>query len=81
MTTRYTRLCQRLARVEKMQVADRTRFQPNPLGPGYLTRNERYQEVIWELRRQIEAQADRETDVKIWVDELQGLIEAGIITE
>jgi hypothetical protein len=39
----------RYERVLKMQRNDKARFKPNPRG-GYLTRNERYQELL----RQIE---------------------------
>jgi hypothetical protein len=54
--SREAQLWNRLVRVERLQVKDANRFKPNPLGAGFLTRNERYLEVIWEIRRQIEAE-------------------------
>lgn len=39
-------LAQHLKRAYAGQQADADRFKPNPLGPGYLTRNERWNEVI-----------------------------------
>lgn len=47
------RLLARIARVNEIEMRDPNRFAPNPLGPGYLTRRERYNEVRWELRRRI----------------------------
>ena len=47
-------LLDRYERVRRMEHADKERFKPNPLGPGYLTRYERYTEVFRELKRRIE---------------------------
>lgn len=57
MTTfnRHYHLTQRLARVERLQRTDLHRFKTSPFGDGYLTRQERYLELIWELKRQIAA--------------------------
>lgn len=43
----------RIERVRAMQKADPNQFAPNPLGPQYLTRRERYLEVIRELERRL----------------------------
>ncbi|MBY0562438.1 hypothetical protein [Hyphomicrobium sp.] len=39
----------RADKVRKMQMADKDRFKQNPNGPGFLTRNERYNEVLRSL--------------------------------
>jgi hypothetical protein len=39
----------RYERVLKMQRNDKARFKPNSRGDGYLTRNERYQELLWQI--------------------------------
>ena len=39
----------RYERVLKMQRNDKARFKPNPRGDGYLTRDERYQEILWQI--------------------------------
>lgn len=44
----YLRLDHRIHRIRRAMLRDRTRFQPNPIGAGYLTRAERWMEVIWE---------------------------------
>ena len=48
----------RLERLHKACASDKKRFQMNPLGPGYLTRQERWWQVIDayknEYRRRIE---------------------------
>ena len=41
-----TALDRRWTRVTELKRADPRRFQPNPLGPGYLTRIERYNEML-----------------------------------
>ena len=50
-----TALDLRWTRVTEMKRADPRRYQPSPLGPGYLTRIERYNELLdlieAELRR------------------------------
>ena len=46
-------LHKRLDRVRAMEARDPSRFAPNPLGPGYLTRRERYNELVWELKRRM----------------------------
>lgn len=43
----------RLDRVRAIEARDAQRFAPNPRGPGFLTRRERYNEVIWELKRRL----------------------------
>lgn len=43
----------RYERVLDLQRSDPLRFLPNPLGPGYLTRQERYSEIIWTLEREL----------------------------
>ena len=43
----------RLDRVRAIEARDTNRFAPNPLGPGFLTRRDRYNEVIWELKRRL----------------------------
>ena len=43
----------RLDRVRAIEARDNNRFAPNPLGPGCLTRRERYNEVLWELKRRL----------------------------
>lgn len=43
----------RLDRIRQIEARDTKRFAPNPLGPGFLTRRERYNEVIWELKRRL----------------------------
>lgn len=48
-----TNLEKRLARINAMERADKTRFQPNPNGEGYLTRAERYQELRWQIQRRM----------------------------
>ena len=50
------RLLKRLARVREMEANDPKRFAPNPLGPGFLTRRDRYRELIWEIERRIGAE-------------------------
>lgn len=45
-------LAQHLKRAYAGQKADVNRFKPNPLGPGYLTRNERWNEVIRTYERE-----------------------------
>lgn len=46
-------LQRRLDRVNAIEARDANRFAPNPLGPGYLTRRERYSELRWELQRRM----------------------------
>ena len=43
----------RLERVRAIEARDTNRFAPNPLGPGFLTRRERYNEVLHELKRRL----------------------------
>ncbi len=45
-------LAQHLKRAYAGQTADVNRFKPNPRGPGYLTRNERWSEVIRTYERE-----------------------------
>ncbi|MGO9171994.1 MAG: hypothetical protein ACLP7P_08530 [Rhodomicrobium sp.] len=47
--TRIHTLELRYERILRMQREDKNRFKPNPRGEGYLTRNERYQELIWQI--------------------------------
>ncbi len=54
---RLATLQARLDRVRAMEAADPNTFKPNPLGPGYLTRRERYTELLRELKRLIERRA------------------------
>jgi len=44
---------QRLSRVRVMRMADKNRFRPNPNGDGYLTREERWNELIWSIERKL----------------------------
>jgi hypothetical protein len=46
-------LQKRLDRVRAIEARDPKRFSPNPLGPGFLTRRERYNEILWELKRRL----------------------------
>lgn len=50
----------RYAKILAMRAADHNRYKPNPLGSGYLTRSERYLELLWriepELRRRYESE-------------------------
>lgn len=43
----------RLTRVRAMRMADKNRFKPNPNGDGYLTREERWNELIWAIEAKI----------------------------
>ena len=43
----------RLDRLRAIEARDANRFAPNPLGPGFLTRAARYNEVRWELQRRL----------------------------
>jgi hypothetical protein len=43
----------RLQWVAVAQMADKNRFKRSPLGEGYLTRQERWNEVRWELHRRL----------------------------
>lgn len=43
----------RIERVRAMQKNDPNQFAQNPLGPQYLTRRERYLEILWELERRL----------------------------
>lgn len=43
----------RLERVRSIEARDPNRFSPNPNGAGFLTRRERYSEVIRELKRRL----------------------------
>jgi len=43
----------RIDRLRAIEARDRKRFRPNPLGPGFLTRRERYNELFWELKRRL----------------------------
>lgn len=52
--TRHQTLTRRLDRVLWIQRRDVNRFKPSPLGPGFLTRQERYLELIWEIERQLD---------------------------
>ena len=45
----------RLDRVRAIEARDPQRFTPNPRGPGFLTRRERYNEIYWELKRRLRA--------------------------
>jgi len=40
----------RLERVNRMEKGDASRFKPNPRGPGFLTRSDRYRELRWEIK-------------------------------
>lgn len=42
-------LMKRYDRIRSMKMADRNRFKPNPRGDEYLTREERYNELLWLL--------------------------------
>ena len=53
MTYTTDNLNARLDRVRAIEARDTNRFAPNPLGPGFLTRRDRYNEVIWELKRRL----------------------------
>jgi hypothetical protein len=39
----------RYERVLKMQRDNKGHFRPNPRGDGYLTRNDRYREILWQI--------------------------------
>jgi hypothetical protein len=43
----------RLDRLRAIEARDQNRLKPNPLGPGFLTRSARYNEVRWELQRRL----------------------------
>lgn len=51
-----TNLQKRLVRLSEIAARDVNRFKPNPLGAGYLTRSERYNELRWEIERRIAKQ-------------------------
>lgn len=51
--TRAQTLKRRYERILRMQCEDKNRFKPNPRGEGYLTRNERYNELFWEIEREL----------------------------
>ena len=53
MTYTTDNLNARLDRVRAIEVRDTNRFAPNPLGPGFLTRRERYNELLSELKRRL----------------------------
>lgn len=48
-----TTLHRRLERVRAARMADAARYLPNPRGDGYLTRNERWLELIWAIESRI----------------------------
>lgn len=48
----------RYERVLKMKQGDKNRFRPNPLGEDYLTRNERYNELLWEIEPELRRRYD-----------------------
>ena len=52
---RYLRLDQRHTRIHRAMLRDRNRFLPNPRGDGYVTRAERWWEVLWALERRMNA--------------------------
>lgn len=45
----------RMDRVRAIEARDTQRFAPNPRGPGpgFLTRRDRYNEILWELKRRL----------------------------
>lgn len=55
----------RKMRILKIELRDTNRFKPNPLGPGFLTRRERYTEVYRELDRRAGRALDTLADLCI----------------
>jgi hypothetical protein len=56
MKTISTRaLEKRYEKILAMKQADKNRFRQNPLGEGYLTRNERYNELLWSIEPELRA--------------------------
>lgn len=56
---RVTVLRSRLQAARLAYLADPRKNEPNPLGPEYLTRGERWREVLWGLQARLEvAEAD-----------------------
>ncbi len=53
--SRLTELLKRKDRLRDIERKDDTRFEPNPLGPGYITRFDRYTELYREIDKQIDA--------------------------
>lgn len=43
----------RYEKILKMQSTDKNRFKQNALGDGYLTRNERYMELRWQIEPEL----------------------------
>lgn len=46
-------LTDRLERIRAIEARDTKRFASNPLGAGFLTRRERYNELLWEVKRRM----------------------------
>lgn len=53
-TDRLDTLLKRKYRLREFERRDPTRFEPNPLGPGYLTRYQRYTELYRALDLKID---------------------------
>ena len=47
-------LLDRLERVRQMRDRDINLHAPNPRGDGYLNRNDRYNELLWQLTPEVE---------------------------
>ncbi len=43
----------RIERIRQIEARDPNRFAPNPRGPEFITRRERYNELRWELQRRL----------------------------
>lgn len=55
----------RKMRILQIELRDEDRFKPNPLGPGFLTRRERYTEVYREIDRRAERTLDILSDFMV----------------
>lgn len=47
----YDQAKKRKQLVLQIELRDTNRFEPSPLGPGFLTRRQRYAELYWEIDR------------------------------
>ena len=68
--TRYTEanIAARLKRLRAIERNDTDKFRPNPLGPGFITRYQRYTECYRELNRRLaaaHAADDAEADFEV----------------
>lgn len=74
---RYTRetTLRKLSTLSSVQLRDPNQFKSSPLGPGFLTRRERYQEVRWALEDRLEAIHRRDATIS----EARALVKRWII--